>query len=127
MATTHTAPGARFIEALAARDLDGARSLLHADVAFAALMPEKSVAKIGVEEVMAMFCGFVVDDCVQSVEVLDDHDVAGRRAIAYRCRWSTPDDGPHVFEQHGFYDTSDGQLSWIHLACSGDQPIALGS
>lgn len=127
MPTTPTAPGARFIDALAARDLDGARQLLDADVTLSALMPEKSIDKTGVEDVMAAFCGFVVNDCVQSVEVLDDHDIAGRRALAYRCHWSTPDDGPHVFEQHGFYDTTNGRISWIHLACSGDQAIALGT
>ena len=125
--TTRTAAGARFVEALANRDLEAARDLLHAGVTLAALMPEKSIDKAGVEDVFAMFCGFVVDDAVQSLELLDDHDVAGRRALAYRCHWSTPDDGPHVFEQHGFYDTRDGQISWIHLLCSGDQAIALGT
>jgi len=45
MAITRTAPGACFIEALASRDLDRARELLHVDVSLAALMPEKSVDK----------------------------------------------------------------------------------
>jgi hypothetical protein len=127
MPTTGTARGARFVEALANRDLHAARDLLHAEVTLAALMPDKSIDKTGVEDVFAAFCQFVVDDCVQSLELLDDHDIAGRRAFAYRCHWSTPDHGPHVFEQHGFYDTRDGQISWIHLACSGDQAIALGT
>jgi hypothetical protein len=127
MSTTATAPGARFVDALANRDVEAARVLLHPDVTLAALMPDRSIDKSGVDDVLATFGEFVIDDCVQSLELIDDHDIAGRRALAYRCYWSTPEHGPHVFEQHGFYDTRDGQISWIHLACSGDQAIGLGS
>jgi hypothetical protein len=123
MTTTKTAAGARFIDAITQGDIAAARNLLDADVVLTGVTPHHTIDRKGADDVIEQYKEFMVSEFIQSIEVLDDHDVAGRRALAYRVHWSTPEHGPHVYEQHVFYDVTNGGISAMNLLCSGDQPL----
>lgn len=121
--TTNTDAGVALIDALRRADLDQARSLLADFIHVSGLMPSQSVEADGVNDAMAIFQHGLVNPIIETIDVVATGNVADRRSIAYRILWSTEEAGPHVCEQHAFYDIdADGKIAWFHFLCSGNHP-----
>jgi len=105
--------GARFVEALAAKDHARLSSLLHPEVDFRGMTPgrfwEASTATQVVDEVLRVDTGRVGD----------------RERVGHRLAVSNPD-GRFLVEQQAYYETSDGQITWMRAMCSGFRPMADG-
>lgn len=117
------APGGRFIAALAGHDFDGAQALLAHDIDFKAYTPSKAFfERKGIRDVMALMHEWY--DPPSAIEMLETDRVADRHRVSYRIRWRDPAGASFVFEQHAFYDLTDGRISRLQLVCSGDRPVS---
>ena len=111
--------GERLIRAAAAKDFLGAGSLLAPDVEFRALTPQKLFEAHSREAVLGV---------LRLVSPADAMRPRGRQCRRPPRR-SLPDslasdeEGRFVFEQQAYDDVADGQITRIHLVCSGDRPI----
>jgi SnoaL-like domain len=120
---TNTDAGVALIDALRRADLDDARALLADDIHLSGLMPSQSVEADGRDDALAVFEHGLVNPIIERVDVVATGNVSDRRSIAYRILWSTDEAGPHVCEQHAFYDVNgDGKIAWFHFLCSGNHP-----
>ena len=121
--TTNTDAGVALIDALRRADLAQARHRLADDIHLSGLMPSQSVAAEGRDQALAVFEHGLVNPIIETIDIVGTGTVGDRRSIAYRILWSTDEVGPHVCEQHAFYDVNDGgEITWFHFLCSGNHP-----
>jgi hypothetical protein len=120
---TTTDAGVALIDALRRADLTSARDQLAEQVHLSGLMPSQSVEAEGRDDVMSILEHGLVNPIIETIDVVATGAVADRRSIAYRILWSTDEAGPHVCEQHAFYDVDDtNKITWFHFLCSGNHP-----
>src|SRR5215211_180836 len=96
--------GARFVEALAAKDHARLSSLLHPEVDFRGMTPgrfwEASTATQVVDEVLR--CWFEDSDQIDEVLRVDTGRVGDRERVGHRLAVSNPD-GRFLVEQQAYY------------------------
>jgi hypothetical protein len=121
--STGTALGPRFAQALATRDSDGLRSVLHPDVDFRALTPNRVWEAHDPDAVLDIVFGdwFAPPDEVDEVLLLESDAFADREQLRFRFRGRNGD-GPMVVEQQGYLAERDGRIGWMRLVCSGQRP-----
>jgi hypothetical protein len=121
---TSTDAGVALIDALRRADLNAAREQLAEHVHLSGLMPSQSVEADGRDDVMAVFEHGLVNPIIETIDVVATGTVGDRRSIAYQILWATDEAGPHVCEQHAFYDTdaASKKITWFHFLCSGNHP-----
>ena len=113
--------GARFVAAVAARDVDGLRAVLAPDVDFRGLTPGRFWEASDPDGVVDAVLGhwFGDSDHIDAVEHLEQGDpVADTQRIGYRFT-VTNDGGPHWVEQQMYYREQDGRLVFARVVCSG--------
>ena len=118
--------GARFAEALAAKDTATLTELLAPDIDFKALTPRKfwdSDSTTGVLEVL-FDNWFEEQDHIEGVEITEGDPVADTAHVAYRLAVTTPD-GPHVVEQQAYFRAEDGRIGYLRVLCSGYRPVSM--
>lgn len=111
----------RFVEAIATHDREAMRALLAPDVDFRGLTPGRAWGGSSAEEVIDVLFGhwFEDKDHVEAVtHVTEGDDVEDVKQVSYRFA-ITNDAGSHTAEQHAYYRTHDGQLSYLRIMCSG--------
>jgi hypothetical protein len=130
--TTTGAPGiaAAFADAILARDFAQAISLLHPEIDFRAMTPNRIWEADGpaaVESVLRKW----LDDPDEDVEQIGATDPAVIENTA-RVGWLvrlTDAEGPQTFEQQAYVRERDGQIGWLRVMCTGavprDEPPAL--
>ena len=120
--STGTALGPRFAQALATRDSDGLRSVLHPDVDFRALTPNRVWEAHDPNAVLDIVFGdwFAPPDEVDEVLLLESDAFADREQLRFRFRGRNGD-GPMVVEQQGYLAERDGRIGWMRLVCSGQR------
>lgn len=122
---TATATGSRFASALAAKDRDAMRELLHPQVEFRALTPRKAWEADDPEAVMEIVFGTWFDDgdSIEALESVETDVVADREQLRYRLA-VTNSEGSFVVEQQGYLTVGeDGRIEWMRLVCSGYRPV----
>jgi hypothetical protein len=116
--------GARFVAALAARDLAQVASLLHPEVDFRGMTPgrfwEASTATQVVDEILRSW--YEDRDQIDEVLQVETAWVADRERVGYRLAVSNPD-GRFLVEQQAYYQTSNGSITWMRIMCSGWRPV----
>jgi ketosteroid isomerase-like protein len=123
--TTHDL-GARFAEALAAKDTRTLSELLAPDIDFRGLTPRKfweAGDPAGVLEVL-FDNWFETEDHIEGVEVYEGDPVADTGHVGYRLAITNPD-GPHVVEQQAYYRAEDGRIGYLRVLCSGYRPVSM--
>lgn len=118
-------PAANLIRALVAGDA-AAHACLAPDVTVTALLPKKVREVSDRETAMAMFLEWFPAGSVDELEHLEADSIGARRRVGYRVRWTTEEEGTSVFEQQAYYDAGESGITWMHLVCSGDLPVAPG-
>ncbi len=115
--------GTRFAEALAAKDFEGVRALLHPEIDFAGLTPRRSWAagdpSAVIEDVLRSW--FEDSDEVDEVLSIDSDTVADRERVGYRFAGHN-EDGPFLVEQQAYLSERDGRIDWMRVICSGMRP-----
>ena len=122
MATSTKALGVEFAEALAAKDPERLKSLLHSEVDFRALTPNRAWEASGPEQVVADVLSDWIEDFgeVEELDGLETGTVANCQRVGYRIRGSD-DEGPYVVEQQAYLEERDGQIAWMRVLCSGQR------
>ncbi|HUE28030.1 MAG TPA: hypothetical protein VMP89_14740 [Solirubrobacteraceae bacterium] len=118
------ATGTRFASALAAKDRDALRELLHPQVEFRALTPRRSWEADDPEAVIEIVFGSWFDDAdsIEALESVETGVVADREQLRYRLSVANPE-GSFVVEQQGYLSVGeDGRIEWMRLVCSGYRP-----
>jgi hypothetical protein len=116
--------GAAFAEALAAKDFDRIRGLLHPELDFRGLTPRRnwqaSDPDAAVGSVLRSW--FEDSDEIEELELLETDSFADRERVGYRLRVRNPE-GLFRVEQQVFIGEREGRIGWMRTVCSGFRPV----
>jgi hypothetical protein len=112
--------GTDFAHALAAKDTDRLRALLHPEIDFRGMTPNRMWEAIGPDAVLEVLFGNWLEDTdrVDALEHVDDDAFADRQRVGYRIS-GTNRGGGFVVEQQAYLTARDGQIGWLRILCSG--------
>jgi hypothetical protein len=112
--------GAEFARALAAKDSSRLLELMHPEIDFRGLTPNRSWEANGRDAVLSVLLGqwFEDSDEIEALEGLESDAVADRDRVGYRFSVTNPD-GRFLVEQQAYLSARDGQIEWMRVLCSG--------
>ncbi len=120
-----TSLGEQFATALAAKDFDGVRALLHPEIDFRGMTPsrvwEASDPDAVITEVLQHW--FEPSDQIESLDAVDTDAFSDRERVGYRFSLRNPD-GLFTVEQQAYLEPRDDQIAWMRVLCSGFRPRA---
>jgi len=112
--------GADFAVALAAKDFERLRGLLHPEIDFRGMTPsrvwEAADPDAVVTQVLRLW--FEESDEIEALERLETDAVGDRERVGYRFSGRNPD-GRFVVEQQAYLSERDGRIGWMRVLCSG--------
>jgi hypothetical protein len=115
--------GEQFAQAVAAKDNGAVLELLHADLDFRAMTPNRIWEAEQAQDVIdALNYWFEDGDTVEQVVHLDTDQFADRERVGYRLRISNAD-GVYLVDQQAYLSERDGKISWLRIMCAGSRPI----
>ena len=119
-----TTLGADFARALAAKDSAAIRELIHPEIDFRGLTPNRTWEATDRDELISILLGswFEDDDEIEALESVESDTVADRERVGYRFSVNNPD-GRHLVEQQAYLADRDGQIGWMRVVCSGFRPV----
>jgi hypothetical protein len=119
-----TTLGADFAHAVAAKDAERIRSLVHPEVDFRGMTPSRNWEAGDADALLEILfdCWFEDSDEIQSVEAVESDSFADRERVGYRLAVRNPD-GLHLVEQQAYIGERDGRIGWMRVVCSGFRPI----
>ena len=124
MSHSATSLGAAFAEAVASKNYARVADLLHPDVDFRALTPNRSWqandSDTVIEQVLTSW--IEPDEHVEELISVDTDTIVDCERVGYRYRLRTPD-GSFLVEQQAFLRERDGRIDWVRLVCSGSRPV----
>ena len=122
---TTSALGRRFVEALAIKDTEALRAVLHPEVDFRGLTPNRFWEAHDRDAVLEIVFGvwFGADDELEELVLMRSDAFADREQVRFRFRGSNRD-GPMVVEQQAYLTERDGLIGWMRVVCSGQRPQA---
>ncbi len=117
--------GAEFAHALAAKDTVRLLELMHPEIDFRGLTPNRNWEARDRDTVMAILLGrwFEDKDEIEGVEEVESDSFADRQRVGYRFRVTNPD-GRFLVEQQAYLSAPDGQIEWMRVVCSGFRPAS---
>jgi hypothetical protein len=112
--------GAEFARALAAKDSSRLLELMHPEIDFRGLTPNRSWEANGRDAVLSVLLGqwFEDSDEIEALEGLESDAVADRDRVGYRFSVTNPD-GRFLVEQQAYLSARDDQIEWMRVLCSG--------
>jgi hypothetical protein len=116
-----------FVDAIVAQDLARAAALLHPEVDFRAMTPNRvweARDPAGVEEILRAWLADP-DEEVHGMEATEPSPIVDRIRVGWLVRISDAD-GLHVFEQQAYVRERDGRIDWMRVICSGWLPVGGG-
>jgi hypothetical protein len=118
-----TTLGADFARAFAAKDADAIRELIHPEIDFRGLTPNRVWEATDRGELISiLFDSWLEDtDEVEALESVESDSFADRERVGYRLSVNNPD-GRHLVEQQAYLAARDGQIGWMRVVCSGFRP-----
>ncbi len=119
-----TTLGAQFARALAAKEFDQILNLMHPDIDFRALTPNRNWQAGEPEAVISGVLRewFEDKDEIQALVQLESDAFADRERVGYRLSVRNPD-GSFLVEQQAFLGARDGRIAWMRVLCSGYRPV----
>ena len=119
-----TSLGEDFARAVAAKDHDRVRQLLHPELDFRAMTPQRIWEADSPEDVVSALCfWFDEGDKIEGLDAVETDRFADRERVGYRLRIHNSD-GEHLVEQQAYLSERDGQIGWLRIMCSGYRPAA---
>ena len=115
--------GSDFARALAAKDPDRLRELVHPEIDFRGLTPSRAWEAGDSDELMSVLFGewFEDKDEITGIESMDSDEFADRVRVGYRFSVTNPD-GDFLVEQQAYFEERDGRIGWMRVVCSGFRP-----
>ncbi|HEY5333229.1 MAG TPA: hypothetical protein VIJ21_06735 [Solirubrobacterales bacterium] len=119
--------GASFAAALAAKDFERVRDLLHPEIDFRGLTPSRIWEAADAEAVIGSVLRQWFEDCDQIEELLqvETDAFADRERVGYRFLVRNPE-GLFEVEQQVYIGERDGRIGWMRSVCSGFRPVEVG-
>jgi hypothetical protein len=115
--------GVEFAQAVAAKDHDRIRALLHDEIDFQAMTPRRVWDAAGPDDILsAIGTWFGEGDEIERLEALETDSFADRQRVGYRLKVRN-DGGLHLIEQQAYLSERDGQIGWLRIMCAGYRPI----
>jgi hypothetical protein len=125
--TTSTVPalGPRFAQALATKNAEALRAVLHPDIDFRGLTPNRFWDAHDRDAVLEIVLGvwFGPHDDLEELMLLESDAFADREQIRFRFRGRNRD-GPMIVEQQAYLAERDGLIGWMRIVCSGQRSQA---
>jgi hypothetical protein len=118
--------GERFARSIADKNADQLLDLFASSVDFRAVTPGKFWETEKPEELVNdMIFGhwFEAKDVIQNVERIETGNVVNVERVGYTFRITNPE-GEFLVEQQAYLKTSDDQINYLRIVCSGYQPLA---
>jgi hypothetical protein len=128
MAVLESGVATAFVDAIVARDLARAVALLHPEIDFRAMTPNRvweADDPAGVEAVLRAWLEDP-DEEVHGIAATEPSSIVDRVRIGWLVRISDAD-GPHMFEQQAYVRERDAQIDWMRVICSGWIPLSAPS
>ena len=115
--------GADFAKAFTDKDFARAAEVLHPEVDFRALTPNRFWEAHGAGDVVdEILTQWLEDsDVVESLDAVEEDEGIDRRRVGYRFTVTNPD-GRFAVEQQAYYTERDDRIDWIRIVCSGFRP-----
>lgn len=112
--------GASFADAVARKDADALRALLHPEIDFRGMTPRRTWEAADPDGVLDILLSnwFEPSDEIERLVEVQTGAFADAERVGYRLAGSNPD-GPFVVEQQAFINVRDGQIGWMRVLCSG--------
>ena len=119
-----TTLGADFVHALAAKDAHRIRALLHPEIDFRGITPNRTWEATDADAVISTLFDYWYEDSdhIEGLEGLETGTVVDRERVGYRFSVTNPD-GRFLVEQQAYLSTRDGRIDWMRVVCSGFRPI----
>jgi hypothetical protein len=114
-----------FARALAAKDAGRIRELIHPDIDFRGLTPNRFWEATGPDAVLSILLEswFEDRDEIRALDRLEADVVGDRERVGYRFSGRNPD-GEFVVEQQAYVRERDGRIDWMRVVCSGMRPVS---
>ena len=117
--------GERFARAIAAKDTPALLGLLAPTIDFRAMTPGRiweadSPAQLVDEVILGKW--FEPSDHIESIESIENGEVADRQSVRYRFRLKN-DDGAFLVEQQAYLGVEDDRIAFLRVMCSGFRSI----
>jgi hypothetical protein len=115
--------GADFARALAAKDARAMLDLMHPEIDFRGMTPNRIWEASDPDAVMSVLLRnwFEETDEIEALDRLETDAFADRQRVGYRFTVSNPD-GRFVVEQQAYLSARDGRIGWMRVVCSGFRP-----
>ncbi len=122
--TQPTTLGADFAAALAAKDFARLSDLMHPEIDFRGLTPNRVWEARDPQAVIAQVLRewFEESDEIDALEQLESDSFADRERVGYRFSVHNPD-GRFLVEQQAYLAERDGRIGWMRVVCSGFRPV----
>jgi hypothetical protein len=116
--------GVEFANALADKDADRLRGLLHDQIEFRALTPRRSWEADSPDGVLDVVFGhwFEGGDEIRCLASLQTDRFADRERVGYRLSVHNAE-GDFLVEQQAYISDRDGQIGWMRVVCSGFREV----
>jgi hypothetical protein len=124
MEATPTSIGADFARALAEKDSARLVELMHPEVDFRGLTPNRSWEAVGPDAVVSILFDHWLEDKdeIRALESVDCDVIADRQRVGYRFSVRNPD-GDFLVEQQAYLAEIEGRIGWMRVVCSGFRPV----
>jgi hypothetical protein len=122
--TTHSSVASAWVDAIVERDFSGAVALLHPEIDFRAMTPNRvwdAKDPAGVEAVLRTWLADPDED-VQGIQATEPTSIENTVRVGWLVRVSDGG-GPHVFEQQAYIRERDAKIGWMRVMCSGWIPL----
>jgi hypothetical protein len=122
-ATTATL-GTEFARAFAEKDGERVRELVHPEIDFRGLTPNRNWEASGADALVEILFDKWLEDTdeVQSLDSVETDSFSDRERVGYRLSVKNPD-GDFVVEQQAYIGTRDDRIGWMRVVCSGFRPV----
>ena len=119
-----TTLGTDFARAFAAKDADRIRELVHPEIDFKALTPNRNWEASDQDKLVSMLFEQWLEDSdeVEGIESVETDSFADRERVGYRLAVRCPDSN-FLVEQQAYIGERDGRIGWMRVVCSGFRPI----
>jgi hypothetical protein len=116
--------GSSFATALALKDFDRIRDLLHPEIDFRGLTPRRLWEGEDPEAVVSGALRQWFEDSDEILELLhlETDAFADRERVGYRFLIRNPE-GLFEVEQQAYLGERDGRIGWMRTVCSGFRPV----
>jgi hypothetical protein len=119
-----TTLGGEFARALAVKDFGRIVDLMHPEIDFRALTPNRNWAARSADAVISEVLRewFEEADEIESLEWLETDRFADRERVGYRFSVRNPE-GLFLVEQQAYLSAREGRIGWMRVLCSGYRPV----